>query len=150
MTTQSVMPWLERAGRFEVEHIGGIPHFNQPVDLDAPRTGVLHTTEGGWPGSMAVFKQHFAPHFMVGMDISQKRVRIAQLVQVGTIGAALVTHNDHAIVQVEMIGFSKETPWTPDDETLKALAALMAVCKVEYGIPLVHPWADGDFGRAGD
>ena len=53
-----------------------------------------------------MFQQHFAPHFLLGFDELQKRVRIAQLVQVGTIGAALVTHNDRAIVQVEMIGYS--------------------------------------------
>ncbi len=145
----SVKPWLDRAGRFAIEHIGGIPHFSQPVDLDAPRTGVLHTTEGEWDGSLSVFKQHYAPHFLLGVDRSQGRVRIAQLVQVGTIGAALVTHNWLAIVQVEMIGYSKETLWRPDDETAEAIAALMAVCKSEYGIPLAHPWPDGDFGRAG-
>ncbi len=145
----AVKPWLDKAGRFAVEHIGGIPHFNQPVDLDAPRTGVLHTTEGGWAGSLAVFKQHYAPHFLIGIDQSLGRVRIAQLVQIGTIGAALVTHNWLAIVQVEMIGYSKETLWRPDDETSEALAALMAVCKAEYGIPLSHPWPNDNFGRAG-
>jgi hypothetical protein len=145
-----VKPWLESAGSFTIEHIGGIPHFNIPVDLTAPRTGVLHTTEGNWGGSMAVFQRHYAPHFMLGLDSSQNKVRIVQLVQVGTIGAALVTHNDHAIVQVEMIGFSKETPWLPDDQTMDALASLMAVCNREYGIALTHPWPDGDFGRAGN
>jgi N-acetylmuramoyl-L-alanine amidase len=142
-------PWLDKAGRFTVEHIGGIPHFSQPVDVDAPRAGVLHTTEGGWDGSLAVFKQHYAPHFMVGVDKSLGgRVRIAQLVQVGTIGAALVTHNWLALVQVEMIGYSQEKLWFPDDETAEAVAALMAVCKAEYGIPLSRPWADGVYGMA--
>jgi N-acetylmuramoyl-L-alanine amidase/Putative peptidoglycan binding domain len=144
----TVKPWLDRAGRFEVEHIGGVPHFSLPVDLDAPRTGVLHTTEGGWDGSLAVFKQHYAPHFLLGMDRSQGRVRIAQLVQVGTIGAALVAHNASAIVQIEMIGYSKETLWRPDEGTAEAIAALMAVCKAEYGIPLSRPWADGVYGVA--
>ncbi len=125
------------------------PHFSKPVDLDAPRTGVLHTTEGEWDGSLTVFRQHYAPHFLLGMDRPQGRVRIAQLFQIGTIGAALVTHNWIPLVQVEMIGFSKETLWRPDDETAEAMAALMAVCKAEYGIPLSHPWPDGDFGRAG-
>jgi hypothetical protein len=119
------------------------------VLLDAPRTGVLHTTEGGWVGSLAIFKQHFAPHFMLGFDADAQKVRIAQLVQVGTIGAALKAHNNQAIVQIEMIGFSKEKPWLPDDDTVAALASLMAVCATEYGIPLNHPWPDGDFGKAG-
>ena len=139
----AVKPWLDKCGRFVVEHIP-CPHFSIPVDLNAPRTGVLHTTEVDWDGALAVFKNHYAPHFMVGAG------RIAQLVQVGTIGASLVTHNDHAIVQIESVEFSKETLWFPDAATAEALAALMAVCKAEYGIPLTHPWRDGDFGLAGD
>jgi hypothetical protein len=98
---------------------------------------------------LAIFKRHFAPHFMLGFDADAQTVRIAQLVQVGTIGAALKAHNNKAIVQIEMIGFSKETPWLPDDETVSALASLMAACASEYGIPLDHPWPDGDFGKAG-
>ena len=142
-------PWLEQAGKFPIAHIGGIPHFNEGVLLDAPRTGVLHTTEGEWAGSLAIFKKHFAPHFMLGFDTDMHRVRIAQLVQVGTIGAALRAHNNQAIVQVEMIGRSKEKPWLPDDETVEALASLMAACANEYAIPLEHPWPDGDFGKFG-
>jgi hypothetical protein len=145
-----VKPWLDQANRFPIAHIGGIPHFNESVHLEAPRTGVLHTTEGGWAGSLSIFKQHFAPHFMLGFDADAQKVRIAQLVQVGTIGAALVTHNNQAIVQIEMVGFSKKTPWLPDDETAAALASLMAACSIEYGIPLDHPWSDGDFGKAGN
>jgi hypothetical protein len=53
-------------------------------------------------------------------------------------------------VQIEMIGFSKDKPWLPDDETVMALTSLMAVCAREYRIPLTHPWPDGDFGKAGD
>ncbi|WSH04932.1 N-acetylmuramoyl-L-alanine amidase (plasmid) [Rhizobium ruizarguesonis] len=145
----TVRAWLDQAGKFPIAHIGGIPHFNEAVPLGAPRTGVLHTTEGGWAGSLAIFKQHFAPHFMLGFDADAQKVRVAQLVQVGTIGAALKAHNNRAIVQIEMIGFSKENPWIPDDETVAALASLMAVCAIEYGIPLEHPWPDGDFGKAG-
>jgi hypothetical protein len=144
-----VKPWLDEAGKFPITHIGGIPHLSAAVLLDAPRTGVLHTTEGGWVGSLAIFKQHFAPHFMLGFDADAQKVRIAQLVQVGTIGAALKANNNRAIVQIEMIGFFKEKPWLPDDETVAALASLIAVCASEYGIPLTHPWADGDFGKAG-
>ncbi len=146
----TIKPWLDQAGKFPIAHIGGIPHFNVAVPLDAPRTGVLHTTEGGWAGSLDIFKRHFAPHFMLGFDANAGAVRIAQLVQVGTIGAALKANNRQAIVQVEMIGFSRKEPWLPDDGTAEALASLMAVCLVEYGIPLHRPWADGDFGSFGD
>jgi hypothetical protein len=138
----TILPWLTKAGRFDIEHIGGIPHFNQPIDPTAPPTGVLHTTEGGWDGSLAIFRQHYAPHFLVGPG------RIAQLVQIGTIGAALVTHNWIPIVQVEVVGFSKETLWSFDDATAEAVTALMAACKAEYGIPLTRAWADGIYGMA--
>lgn len=138
----TVKPWLERAGQFTLEHIGGIPHFNQAVDPDVARAAVLHTTEGGWDGSLGVFKRHYAPHFLVGPG------RIAQLVQVGTIGAALVAHNWLALVQVEVVGFSKQTSWIFDDATCEAVAALMAACKAEYGIPLTRPWPDGVYGMA--
>lgn len=146
----AIKPWLDQAGKFPIIHIGGIPHFNESVDLAAPRTGVLHTTEGGWAGSLAVFKQHYAPHFMLGLNVQAHEVQIAQLVQVGTIGAAIKAHNNQAIVQIEMIGYSKEQPWLPDEDTLEALASLMAVCAREYGIPLTHPWPDGDYGKAGN
>lgn len=144
-----VKPWLEQAGKFHIDHIGGIPHYNTPVKLNGPRTGVLHTTEGGWAGSLAIFKQHYAPHFMLGYDAASKEVRIAQLVQVGTIGAAIKAHNNVAVIQIEMIGFSKTTRWDPDPDTAEALASLMAVCSVEYGIPLSRPWRDGDYGVSG-
>jgi hypothetical protein len=140
----NVTPWFTQAGKYKIEHIGGIPHFNIAVDLAAPRTGVLHTMEGDFDSGLAVFKQHYAPHFIVGPG------RIAQLVQIGTIGAALVTHNDHAIVQIEVAGFSKETLWDFDNSTTDALASLMALLQRELGIPLFHPWPDGDFGRYGD
>src|SRR5215475_11748660 len=145
-----VKPWLDQAGRFPIDHIGGIPHFNTAVLLDAPRTGVLHTTEGSWASSLAVFKQHYAPQFMLGFDAQAQKVRIAQLVQIGTIGASLMQHNNQAIVQIEMVSFSKEQPWLPDDDTVEALASLMAVCEGEYGIPLTRPWATGDWGKYGD
>jgi hypothetical protein len=146
----SVKPWLEQAGKFPITRIKDIPHFDDPVDLAGPRTGVLHTTEGKWPGAMTVFKQHFAPHFLLGLETDNGPVRIAQLVPVGTIGASIRAHNNKAIVQIEMVGFSQKTPWQPDDKTAEALASLMAVCNKEYGIPLSHPWPDGDFGKAGD
>ena len=139
-----VKPWLETAGKFTVEHVP-CPHFSEPVNLAGPRTGVIHTTEGGSiDGAMSVFRQHFAPHFVVGQG------RVLQLVQVGTIGAALIHHNPDTIVQIEVVGFSKQQLWFPDDATAETLAALMATCQREYGIPLTHPWPDGDFGIAGD
>lgn len=138
-----VKPWLDRVGKFQVEHIS-CPHFSQGVNLAEARTGVLHTTEGSTAeGALGVFKQHFAPQFLVGPG------RIIQMVQVGTIGAALRTHNFDALVQVEIVGFSKTSLWLPEPATLEALAALLATCQQEYGIPLSHPWPDGDYGAGG-
>ena len=140
----TVRPYLSTVGRFTVEQVP-CPHFPQPVNLAGPRTGVIHTTEGPHvEDALGVFRQHFAPQFLVGPG------RILQLVQVGTIGAALVHHNADTIVQVEVVGFSKQAPWFFDDPTAEALSALLAVCQREYGIPLTHPWSDGDYGLYGD
>jgi hypothetical protein len=139
----NVAPWIETAGKFAVEHVP-CPHFSQAVSLAGPRTGVIHTIEGSLASGMGVFKRHFAPHFAVGPG------KIIQMVQVGTIGAALVTHNWVPIVQIEVEGSSKEEPWIFPDDVLEPLRALLAVCQREYGIPLFHPWADGDYGRAGN
>ena len=148
----SIAAWLAKAGKYQIEQIGGIPHFNLAVDLAGPRTGIEHTTEkgkgasdeAGWNGALSVFRQHYAPHFIVGAG------RIGQLVQIGTLSGACVSNNVHAIVEIEVVADSDTALWLPDDPTLDALASLLAACQQEYGIPLAHPWPDGDFGRAGD
>lgn len=141
-------PTLDRAGRFPVVQVPCPFQHSQLVDMTAPPAAILHTTEGGWPGSMAVFKQHFAPHFLVGINAAG-RAEIAQLVPVGYIGLACRAHNNKARVEVEMVGNAKEVLWQPDPETMDALASLMLTCRNEYGIPLSHPWPVGDYGRAG-
>jgi hypothetical protein len=142
---QAVKPWLSYVGKHQVIK-DPKPHYNAPVVLSAPRTGVLHTTEGGWAGSEAVFKRHFSPHFMLG--ILDGVPRIEQYVPVGTIGASMKAHNDLAIVQVECIGFSEETSWQFQPRVVDLIASLMMVCEAEYGIPLSRPWPDGVYGRA--
>lgn len=138
---------IDRAGKFKVHQIP-CPHYSQPVRLELPRTGVLHTTEGGWRGAFGVFRTHFAPHFVVGYN-QDKEAEIAQLVPVGLMAATTRAHNNMALVQVEFVGYAEEKAWLPDDATLDALASLMNVCWKEWGIPLSHPWPDGDFGLAG-
>ena len=147
----SITPWLAKAGKYQVEQLRGYPGWNQSVDLSAPRAGVLHTTEGSTAaGALAVFKaKPWGSHFVVGMDVD-KKVHIYQIVPVGLIAGALVAHNNLAAVQIEVVGFSKETPWLPNEATLDPLAALMATCQHEYGIPLSRPWVDGDWGKYGD
>ena len=58
---------------------------------------MLHTTEGGWTGSMSVFHRHYAPHFILGKDNEDKsKVHIAQLVPIGNIGSSCRAHNNLA------------------------------------------------------
>lgn len=141
-------PWLDSAGPYKINHVP-CPAYAGRADLSAPPTGVLHTTEGGFYGSEAVFEKHFAPHFLAGLD-AQGNPRIDQLLPIGECGMACVGNNQLALVQIECVGFSKETPWLPDAKTLDVLAHLMVALEAEYGIPLTHPWPDGDYGRAGD
>lgn len=136
-------PWLTKTcdGKYAIEKLP-CPHPNANVDLSSPPAGVEHTTEGGWDGSLAVFRQHFAPHFLVGPG------RIAQLVPLGFMAAALenaaggAETNRWARVQIETVGFSKQTPYSFDPKTTDALASLLATLKVEAGIPLTRPYPD--------
>jgi hypothetical protein len=139
---------IDRAGAFPVKSIP-CPNLGRKVDRDRAPTGVLHTTEGGWKSSLDIFKDRFAPHFMLGMNEQDEEVQIAQLVPVGIMGASTRGHNDQVLVQIEMVSFSRETPWLPDQRTLDALCSLMNVCWDRWRIPLTHPWIDGDYGRYG-
>jgi hypothetical protein len=143
-----VKPTLLKAGRFPITQ-RPCPHLGAHVVTTAPRAAVLHTTEGSWSSSLGEFKKKWAPHFLLGLNDATKNVEISQLVPIGFIGASLEAHNDHAIVQIEMIGFSKEQPWLPNPETVDALASLMLVIRDSYGVPLSRPYADGNFGRYG-
>jgi hypothetical protein len=87
-----------------------------------------------------------------GIEMATKKVEIVQFVPINFIGAALKAgghHNADAIVQIEMVGFSDEKLWLPEQDTLDALCSLFNVCEYEWGIPLSHPWPDGDYGMAG-
>jgi hypothetical protein len=146
-TVMSLPPLVTQAGPYKI-NFTPCPFYHMRVDLTAPRAGILHTTEGGFSGSMQVFKEHFAPHFELGIN-RDGQVQINQLVQIGYIGAACCAHNNKAIVQIEMVGFSKPDPWFPDDKTADALAHLLVVLEAQYAIPLSHPWDDDDWPRAG-
>jgi hypothetical protein len=80
-----VKPYLDHVGKYKV-HRDLKPHGFDGVVLTAPRTGVLHTTEGGWDGSESVFKRHYAPHFMLGMLHGQPYIE-----QYGVYGMARAT-----------------------------------------------------------
>jgi hypothetical protein len=129
--------WLAQAGPYKIEHVP-CPDYAGDVDTSAPAKGVLHTTEGGWDGSLGVFRQHYAPHFMVGPG------RIAQLLPLGRAAAALehpagsIPTNGVVRAQIEIVGHSSHLRWVPDAKTLDALAWLMYELQEAAGIPLQH------------
>lgn len=133
--------WLTKAGPYRVEAIP-CPHGTLSVDRARPAAGVVHTTEGSFDSALAVFKQHYAPHFLVGPH------RIAQLIPLGVAAAALENHaggsetNAWAAVQIEVAGFSKTTPYTFGKATDDALAALLGALRAAEQIPLARPFPD--------
>jgi hypothetical protein len=141
----SVKPYLDHVGKYKV-HRDLKPHGFDGVVLTAPRTGVLHTTEGGWDGSESVFKRHYAPHFMLGMLHGQPYIE--QYVPVGLKGQAMRSGNSLAIIQVECIGYAEEKSWQFQEPVQDLIASLMMTCEAEYGIPLSRPWPDGVYGMA--
>ncbi len=139
------MDWLTTAHGFRVEKIP-CPHPGVRISPPVP-AGVLHTTEGGWDSAMSVFRRHYAPHFLVGKD-AHARVRIAQLIPLGYMAAALendpggVETNRLATVQIELVAHSSTQPWAVGPDVEKALAALMATLKTVQGINLRRYWSD--------
>jgi len=136
--------WLTEAFGQKIERIE-CPHSNERIHPPVP-AGVLHTTEGSWEGSLAVFKQHYAPNFLVGKDRTGK-VRVAQLVPLGTMTAALEhSHapetNRWATCQIELVAHSSEAPWSVGADVELALAKLMANLKQTEGINLRRPFSD--------
>jgi hypothetical protein len=79
------------------------PHYPGMANLSSARTGILHTTEGHWDDAMDVFREHYAPHFLVGMKGGKGT--IAQLLEIGVTGMACRGHNAAALVQVEFVGY---------------------------------------------
>lgn len=71
-----VKPWLDKVGSFQVEHLP-CPHFSQGVELAAPRTGVLHTTEG--PRTRAAVRR--APAVAAAVEIAIRRTWWAAMAQ---------------------------------------------------------------------
>lgn len=132
--------WISAAGSFKVEHVP-CPDYAGDVELTGARRGVQHTTEGSLESALAVFRVHYAPHFLVGRDAG--RTRILQLLPLGRAAAALEHPDDTpptnagAHVQIELADFSQRHPWLPQPlEVQEALADLYAVLQQTVGIPL--------------
>lgn len=133
--------WLTTAGPYRVERIE-CPGPGGTVTLSAPRAGVVHTTQGSFESALAVFRQRYAPTFLIGPH------RIAQLLELGAVCGALENHeggvetNRIAAVQIEVAGFSQERPYTFGKGTDDPLAALLGALRIEVGIPLSRPFPD--------
>lgn len=135
--------WLDKIFNFtverhEIKRPGGKPYYLIPTSTGI---GVLHTTEGSSiKGAVAAFqKASSPPHFCVGEN------RIVQLRPVGVQAAALHDPaNQKAFVQIEIVGFSKQTLWMPDAASINPLIALVAYAAQNFGITLRVPfgWAD--------
>jgi hypothetical protein len=132
--------WLQSAGGVKVERVA-VPCIGQRVDLGKPAAGVGHTVEGSFESGLAVFRQRYAPHFLVGRDRAGK-VRILQFCPLGEMTAALknraggVETNRWARAQVELAAFSSRTAWAPDPAVMRAFAALLYELRGAAGIPL--------------
>lgn len=138
--------WLSKAGPFPVERVR-VPCPGLPVDRSRPATGVGHTVEGSFESGLAVFRQHFAPHFLVGRDRAGV-VRILQFCPLGEISAALENHaggvetNRWARAQVEVAARSSASLWELDPGVMRAYAALVYQLRDSAGIPLARPFLD--------
>jgi hypothetical protein len=146
----AIKPFLDKVGKYLV-HRDIKPHSSDHVLVNAPRTAVLHTTEGGWGGSERVFDRHFAPHFMLGTVNGQPYIE--QYVPVGLIASSMKAspsypNNHMAIIQVECIGWSEEVSWQFKEPSFDLLASFMETVEAEYGVPLERAWPDGVYGRA--
>jgi hypothetical protein len=136
--------WLTAIGDFpvtrkEIKRPGGKPYFNNSHTM----IGVLHTTEGDTiDGAFATLAaNHSAPHFIAGNG------KIYQCRPLSVQAAALVNPaNTQAALQIEMVGHSKQTLWTPPDSSRLPVIAIMRWAAGEpLTIPLQRPtdaWLD--------
>jgi hypothetical protein len=140
--------WVERIGDFAVERKeiprpGNAPYFNNSHTM----IGVLHTTESDKVKSAfdTLFAKHSAPHFIAGEG------RILQCRPVTKQAAALKSShtynpNTDAALQIEMVGRSKTTVWTPVEDSREPVVAIMRWASTDpLTIPLQRPidaWLD--------
>jgi hypothetical protein len=126
-----------------------MPMGTSAVPLQSPVVGVLHTTEGATAdGAAATFHaNNDAPHFAVdAASIIQFRPldQIAMCLRHDPAGNVYKGETNLYAVQIEIAGFSKTTPWLPDQATVNRVAAVMAYASLFHGFPLAVPnnWPD--------
>jgi hypothetical protein len=135
--------WLSSAGGVTVQRFDtGFQRTHTSSDLTRPRKGVMHTTEGGWDGSLSVFRDRGTPTFMVGRDNAGK-IRVAQFMPLGERALTLLDDsttalrtNHWVVCQIELVGFSKRDAWFPEDAVAKVLADVVRQASAEMRIPL--------------
>jgi hypothetical protein len=143
--------WLTHVAGVKVERLYDGHCTGYPADLTVPPKGIGHTTEGSFAGALGVFSYHYRPTFMLGRDGT--RIRIVQFCPIGEMAAALknqaggVETNRWARVQIELVGFSKYTPWLPKPAVEHVYAALLLQLRDSAGIPLHQCYPDGDGHR---
>jgi hypothetical protein len=123
------------------------------IALGQEPNGVLHTTEGHWDPSANVFTETGTPTFMIGYQqlkqvganapaSSTTPIRIAQFTPIGEMALTLqnatggTETNREALVQIELIGFSKFEKWSPPKPIMEVLADLVRQLHHACGIPL--------------
>ncbi len=139
--------WIDVIGDFvverkEIKRSGNKPYLN----VGHTRVGVLHTTEGGTiDGAYTqLATSHDAPHFIAGEGrIIQCRPIYAQAASLEDAG---MSNNASAALQIEMVGYSRLTLWTPSDSSLFPVLAILKWASLDpLNIPLSRPadaWVD--------
>ena len=91
--------------------------------VGGPFRGVIHTTEGGWDGSLGEFKNGLkAPHVMAAPPSHPDGPRIVQFISLDRSAYALfnaeggVETNRLGALQVEVVGFAKDSPTLTDND----------------------------------
>lgn len=149
--------WLvgETLGGVQVQKVERAPsgraieRSHERISKSQAPNGVMHTTEGHWGPSLEVFTNTGTPHFLIGYNTINRNntrasgpLRIGQLAPIGEMALTLVNSaggtetNREALVQIELIAFSKFEPWLPPAPVTKALAALLERIEDICGIPL--------------
>ncbi len=139
--------WVSKIGPLKVDPISGCMRTHSSVNTGAPPAGLGHTTEGGWDSAISVFRSRLtAPHLQV-----QKK-RVGQCVPLGEMAAALqnqaggVETNSIIRLQIEVVEFSKTSPWISDADTVETLAHIIVWAKDALGIPMDRAFDSDDLG----
>jgi hypothetical protein len=171
MAIQIDRQWLEKVGGIKVERTkedgGKLPNVKRShvrISARQEENGVLHTTEGHFAGSYAVFQNNTGtPTWMLGYETLKSKngkltnepaekktpIRVVQFMPIGEMALTLVNlsggteTNREAVVQIELIGTCVvghlgTGPWLPDEPVLEVLADLFRQIHDSCGVPLVH------------